>query len=133
MSDQYEQRVINEAKVIVFDHLKGEPLQTGDLDALAEAVTAYNTDRGTFTPVAPAPVHQHDGCADCRHIGHLLGRDVWICPQGGMSSTLIARGSDAGPDYSSGPYLYIDHGSGVLRLEGMTGREDLDAIIEELG
>jgi len=133
VSDQFEQRIINEAKQITFDHLKGDPLQTEDLDALAEAVAAYNVERAGFTPVAPEPVHQHDGCANCRHIGHLLGRDVWICPQGGMMATLIARGSDAGPDYSSGPYVYIDHGAGVLRLEGMTGREDLDAIIKELG
>ena len=44
--------------------------------------------------------YQHD-CKICVFLGNYRDHDLYYCPQGGLP-TVIARYSDAGPDYVSG-------------------------------
>lgn len=47
------------------------------------------------------PRYQHD-CSACTFLGHFAGYDLYFCPQGGFSPTVLARFSNEGPDYTSG-------------------------------
>ena len=57
-------------------------------------------------PTAPQFVHD---CDRCRFYGHLLGQDVYVCPDGALGPSLVARHGDDGPAYGSSPLsLFLD-------------------------
>lgn len=45
--------------------------------------------------------YQHD-CDKCTFLGEHENADLYFCPQGGLSPTVIARYSSVPPDYESG-------------------------------
>lgn len=48
--------------------------------------------------LAYRPAYKHD-CDDCLFLGHWQGLDLYFCPN---EPTVIARGGDEGPNYTSG-------------------------------
>jgi hypothetical protein len=48
-----------------------------------------------------APRYKHDDCTACHYLGQFDKYDLYFCG-GEMGTTVIARWSDYGPDYSSG-------------------------------
>lgn len=72
------------------------------------------------------PIFEHDACEFCRFVGHLDGRDIWKCTQGGNLPTVIARYGDDGPEYSSGQTMNI----GGFVIEAL--REDAPSLNVEV-
>lgn len=57
--------------------------------------------RKSYHGTLPTPKFHHD-CTNCKFLGHRNGFDVYICTQGGLYPTIIARFSDEGSKYASG-------------------------------
>lgn len=76
----------------------------------------------------PQPVFEHD-CDDCTFIGHVLGHDLWICPQGGVMPTLLARWGNDGPEYQTmAPDIVL---GGADQLHISASRAALGTLLEE--
>jgi hypothetical protein len=50
---------------------------------------------------ATLPRHTHD-CKACKFLGQFGEYDLYFCDQDGFGSTVVARWSSDGPDYTSG-------------------------------
>lgn len=62
------------------------------------------------------PQFEHD-CDSCTFIGRHGGYDLYLCQQGGLAPTIIARFGDDGPSYHSGPSVLIQQeGWPILEL-----------------
>lgn len=58
------------------------------------------------------PFFEHD-CESCKFLGHYKNQDLYFC-ENEFDSTVIARRSSDGPDYSSGMVFATPDGSAPL-------------------
>lgn len=75
------------------------------------------------------PTFEHD-CDECAFLGHLLDHDVYVCPQGGIGLTLIARYGDKPEENGSGLAIvlskYLAGGESAIPMVELVLAQDRD-------